>query len=100
MYSRPQLHSPHMRAPQGITTPAITPQAITPQAIAPQAPDSVSPASGLVAYELKDEQGRILGWILRPRGEIVAVGPEAGTVLLRRDLVPISIEELSWTGSS
>jgi len=38
-----------------------------------------------VTYELYDDQGQALGQVVLPR-EAVVVGPQAGTVLLRRDL--------------
>ena len=38
-----------------------------------------------VTYELYDERGQALGQVVLPR-EAVIVGPQAGTVLLQRDL--------------
>ena len=39
----------------------------------------------VLAYELFDREGHALGRILMPRDEVV-VGPQAGTVLLRREM--------------
>lgn len=39
----------------------------------------------VLAYQLFDELGRNLGTILLPSQEMI-IGPQAGTVLLRRDM--------------
>lgn len=39
----------------------------------------------VLAYELFDREGHALGRILMPRDEVL-VGPQAGTVLLRREM--------------
>jgi len=44
-----------------------------------------------VTYELYDDQGQALGQVVLPR-EAVVVGPQAGTVLLQRDLPRIRLK--------
>jgi hypothetical protein len=52
----------------------------------------------VVAYELYDERGRSLGRVLMPRDETI-IGPQAGTVLLRRELPQVYPRHESGGGS-
>ncbi|HEX9894411.1 MAG TPA: hypothetical protein VGA78_10835 [Gemmatimonadales bacterium] len=51
-----------------------------------------------MAYELYDERGRSLGRVLMPRDETI-IGPQAGTVLLRRELPQVYPRHESGGGS-
>ncbi len=42
----------------------------------------------VLAYELCDDQGHALGRVVLPRDETI-VGPQAATVLLRREIPPV-----------
>jgi hypothetical protein len=47
----------------------------------------------VLAYQLLNEQGQNLGTILMPREEMI-VGPQAGTVLLRREMPRVYVTEI------
>jgi hypothetical protein len=51
-----------------------------------------------LAYELFDDEGRALGRILLPKDQMI-IGPQAGTVLLRREL-PRAYSRLETCGGS